>query len=148
MIKTLHIPVSKIMTRDLHIVRPDDSLDRVHDIFSANAIHHIPVVAEDGKINGMVSLMDFKRVNHMLSLFNKDKYESLNHKLYRSMTAEEIMTRELATLSPEDTLQTAADIFRENLFHALPVCEGGTLIGLVTTHDVLNYCCNEQSYIE
>lgn len=148
MIKTLHIPVSKVMTRDLHIVRPEDTLERVNDIFAANPIHHIPVVTEEGALKGILSLMDFKRVNHMLSLFNKVKYESLNYKLFRSMTVEVIMTKEVATLTPDDTLQTAADIFRENLFHALPVCDKDMLVGLVTTHDVLNYCCSEQAYIE
>jgi len=148
MMKTLQIPVSEVMTRDLHIVRPKDSLERIHEIFSANAIHHIPVITEDGVLKGIVSLTDFKRVNHMLSLFNKDKYESLNYKLYRSMTAQEIMTKELATLNSNDKLQTAADIFRENIFHALPVCDEGILVGMVTTHDVLTYCCSEQAYLE
>lgn len=148
MIKTLNIPVTEVMTRDLHIVRPGDTLERVNNIFSANALHHIPVVTDEGKLVGMISSLDFERVNHMLALFNKDKYESLNHKLYRSMTAEEIMTKQLATLSPKDTLQTAADIFRENMFHALPVTDGTSLIGMITTHDVLAYCCSEQSFLE
>lgn len=148
MIKTLQIPVSEVMTRELHIVGPQDNLERVHDIFSTNPIHHLPVVDENGHLVGMVSITDFRRVNHMLALFNKEKYESLNVKLYRSMCVEEIMTKELATLKPEETLQTAADIFRENLFHALPVIEQGTLVGLVTTHDILTYCCSTQSYLD
>ncbi len=33
----------------------------------------------------------------------------------------------------------AADIFLANKFHALPIVEDGILIGLVTSHDLLQY---------
>ncbi len=144
MVKTLQIPISEIMSRDLLIVRPEDKLERVNEIFHANNIHHIPVVKKDGTLVGMVSKVDFLKVNHMLSLFNAEKYEAYNEKLYHHMQVKEIMTRQLAKLSPEDTLSIAAGIFLENLFHALPVVDDGVLVGLVTTHDVISYCCNEQ----
>lgn len=147
MTKTLQIPVKEIMSRDLLIVKPTDRLDRVQEIFSANSIHHIPVVKKDGKLAGIISKSDFLKVNHMLALFDKDKYDCLNEKLYRSMEVSEIMTKQLATLDPDDTLSIAAGIFQENLFHALPVVDDGNLIGLVTTHDLINYCCNEQQYL-
>lgn len=148
MVKTLQIPISEIMSRDLLIVRPEDTLDRVHDIFLANNIHHIPVVKENGNLAGIVSKTDFLKVNHMLTLFNAEKYKEYNDRLYRHIRVEEIMTKQLATLAPEDTLSIAAGIFMENLFHALPVVDDGALVGLVTTHDVISYCCSEQFLLE
>lgn len=47
-----------------------------------------------------------------------------------------IMTRNLITVSQEDTLETVADIFKARRIHHLPVVEDGMLVGLVTTFDL------------
>ena len=58
----------------------------------------------------------------------------------RSLLVKEVMSKQVATLGPEDTLELAAGFFRENMFHALPVVdEDNMLIGIVTTYDLLNY---------
>lgn len=144
MVKTLQIPVAEIMSRDLLIVKPEDNLDRVGEIFRANNIHHLPVVDDRGALVGMVSQTDFNKVNHMFTLFDKEKYAEYNKKLHKNMEVREVMTRRLATLKPEDPLTVAIGIFQENLFHALPVVDDGTLVGLLTTMDVINYCCREE----
>jgi len=146
--KTMQIPVSEIMTRDLIIVSPEDKLTRVDEIFRSNNIHHIPVVNPDGSLCGIMSKADFSKVNHMLSLFDEKKYGDYNKKLYRAMTVKEVMTCRVATLHPKDTLTVAAGILQENLFHALPVVDKGVLVGLVTTYDLLNYCLKEPVYLE
>ena len=148
MIKTLQIPVSEIMSRDLLIVKPEDTLDRVGEIFNSHSIHHIPVVEAGGELVGIVSKLDFMRVNHMFTLFDKDKYQEYNKKLHRCMQVKEIMTRRLAKLNPEDPLSVAIGIFQENLFHALPVVDGSTLVGMLTTMDVINYCCRDEVLLE
>ncbi len=146
--KTFQIPVSEIMTRDLIIVRPEDKLTKVDEIFQANNIHHIPVVSEEGDLCGIMSKEDFKKVNHMLSLFDEKKYSDYNKKLYKAISVKEVMTCKVATLHPKDTLTVAAGILQENLFHALPVVDNGVLVGLVTTYDLLNYCLKDQMYLE
>jgi len=143
MLHSLHIPVTEIMTRDLLIVEPGDTLEKVRDIFQSNKVHHIPVVDKLGKLVGIISKSDFNRVNHILTLTDVEKYKAYNDMLYRSLTAAEIMTKQVATVSPEDTLEVVADFFRENLFHAVPVVDRRFLVGIVTTHDLINYCCSE-----
>ena len=49
------------------------------------------------------------------------------------------MTKILATVESTDKVGTAAEVFMEHLFHALPVVEEGKLIGIVTSFDVLRY---------
>lgn len=148
MVKTLQIPVAELMSRDLLIVHPDDTLERVGDILEANQIHHLPVVESNGKLVGLVSKSDFLRVNHMFALFDREKYGNYNHRLHKSVRVREVMTSHLATLAPDDPLSVAVGIFRENLFHALPVVDRGTLVGLLTTFDVINYCCSEELYLQ
>ena len=143
MLRSLRIPVAEIMTRDLLIVEPDDTLEKVRDIFQSNRVHHVPVVDKSGKLAGIISKSDFNRVNHILTLTDVQKYKAYNDMLYRSLTAAAIMTKQVATVSPEDTLEVVADFFRENLFHAVPVVNRDFLVGIVTTHDLINYCCSE-----
>lgn len=146
--KTLQIPVSDIMTRDLIIVSPEDKLTRVDEIFKANNIHHIPVVNKDGSLCGIMSKEDFNKVNHMLCLFDEQKYSEYNKKLQKAITVKEVMTCKVATLHPKDSLTVAAGILQENLFHALPVVDKGVLVGLVTTYDLLNYCLKDQLFLQ
>jgi CBS domain-containing protein len=148
MIKTLQIPVAEVMSRDLLIVKPEDTLDKVGEIFATNNIHHLPVVDSEGTLKGILSKSDFVKVNHMFTLFNKEKYESYNKKLRQAVQVHEVMTTWMATLDPNDPLSIAVGIFQENLFHALPVVDNGRLVGLLTTHDLINYCCSEVSYLE
>jgi CBS domain-containing protein len=50
------------------------------------------------------------------------------------------MTHRIAKLELDDKVGTAAEIFLENRFHALPIVdENDHLLGIVTTFDVLKY---------
>lgn len=147
MLRTLNIPVAEIMTRELLIVEPEDKLEKVRDIFQSNNVHHVPVVDKHGKLAGIISKGDFNRVNHILTLFDEQKYKEYNDMLYRSITAQEIMTKQVATVSPDDPLSLVADMFKENLFHAVPVVDRNFLVGIITTHDLISYCCSETNFL-
>lgn len=119
-------PVSTIMTRNLITVSPEDNLNRVREIFSSHRIHHLPVV-ENGKLIGLITTYD---------LFKLGK----SHEEYEGIKVTSIMTDKLATLEPSAKVGTACEVFLENLFHALPIVEeNGTLVGIVTTFDVMKY---------
>jgi len=49
------------------------------------------------------------------------------------------MTKHVATLEPEDKVGSAAELFLENLFHAVPIVKDGVLQGIVTSFDVIKY---------
>jgi acetoin utilization protein AcuB len=49
----------------------------------------------------------------------------------------DIMTTELITVSPEDTIESIKDIFDEKGIHHLPVTVGGKLKGMVSKSDFL-----------
>lgn len=119
-------PVSAIMVREVITVRPSDSLQKVKELLINNRIHHVPVTKEDGTLVGIVTTYDLFKLN-------------VDHKDYPSTKVENVMTKILATLEPTDKVGTAAEVFMEHLFHALPVVEGNKLIGIVTSFDVLRY---------
>lgn len=47
-----------------------------------------------------------------------------------------IMTRELVTVGPEDSLSTVRSTFMNNSLHHLPVMQGKKLVGIMTTYDL------------
>ena len=135
------------MSTPVITVSPSDTMDRVQTIFRTNNIHHIPVV-EDGKVVGIISNSDYLRLLHGFTLFRTEKSEQYNDAILRSLLASEVMTRQVATLSPKDSLMMAVGFFRENLFHALPVVDNGKLVGIVTTFDLLTYAYSEPYLVE
>ena len=131
--------VGEIMTKPVITVHRDDTMDKVQDIFEKHNIHHIPVIEEGNRVVGIISKSDYLRILHGFTLFKTEKSVEYNNAIMRSLLVSEVMTRQVATLAPEDSLEMAAGFFRENLFHALPVIENGVLIGIITTFDLITY---------
>ncbi len=140
--KDITTTVGQIMSTPVITVAPDDTMKKVQDIFRMNNIHHIPV-AVNGKVVGIISKSDYLRLLHGFTLFKTEKSTEYNDAIMRSLLVDEVMTKQVATLEPEDTLEIAAGFFRENLFHALPVVSKGRLVGIITTFDLINYAYSE-----
>lgn len=132
------------MTRDLVTARKDETLTVVKEKLQMNNIQHIPVV-EGKKIVGMISKGDMLRMEHYLTAFNARKAVEANKIVFDTMLAGDVMTRKLVMLREKDSLSSAVDIFRENLFHALPVLnEQHELVGILTPLDILIYAFRDE----
>ena len=128
-------PVSTIMTRDLITIHPKDTLLEVKEIFDSNRIHHLPVV-EFKKIVGIISKTDLLHYERGYeNVPYKDVFETSRLKAY---TVGEVMVTGMAKLGPDDRISVALEVFKENLFHAIPIVEDGDLVGLLTTYDIIN----------
>jgi len=128
-------PIKEIMTDDLITVSPSASISEIEEIFKSNKIHHIPVT-KDNKLVGLISKSDylfFRRGYNDLKV--EDDYDKI--RLERE-TAESIMTTGLAVLESSDRIGVALEIFKENLFHAIPIVDKDELKGIVTTFDVIS----------
>jgi len=53
----LAMPVSELMTRDVHVCSPDDTIDHVMSLMSTRRIRHLPVVEGD-ELVGVISIGD------------------------------------------------------------------------------------------
>jgi acetoin utilization protein AcuB len=133
----MNAPVSGIMTTELYTLTPSDPLTKVKELFEAHNIHHIPVV-QLNKAVGIISKADFNKVLHGSRL--TPEAAKLDDIMLRNYTCESLMSDHLAKISPNDKIGVAAEIFLDNLIHALPVVDAeGYLVGLVTTYDVIRY---------
>lgn len=133
-------PVSSIMSTQLITVNPEDKLQFVQDLFEKHNIHHLPVVRFK-EIVGIISKVDLLHFLKGVSNFQKD-ISYMNENRLRNYTAEDIMTTGLGKLESTDTISIALEVFKTNLFRALPVVDKGELVGIVTTYDIINELSN------
>ncbi len=144
-----NVQLAEVMTSNVISVSPHDTMDMVGEIFRSNNIHHVPVIDKNGEVVGILSRSDYDKLSHGFTLFKLQKSQEYNNAIMRSLLVEEVMTRQVATLAPEDTVLVAAAFFRENLFHAIPIVEKGKkLVGIVTTYDLLNFAFSQPGLLE
>lgn len=132
--------IATIMTEEVLVVHPSDTLEKVQDIFQQNNIHHIPVVNAEREVVGILSKSDYHLLCDHLTLFGREWNLENNNRFFRSLLVEEVMTQQVAKLKKEDSIYMAAAFFRENLFHAIPIVDNeNKLVGIVSTYDLLTY---------
>lgn len=56
--RDLDVRVRKIMSKPVHAVRPDDSLERIESIMREHKIRRVPVVDSDNRLQGFISMAD------------------------------------------------------------------------------------------
>ncbi len=120
-------PLSSIMTRDVITADQDDSLATARKIFLQNKVHHLPIV-KGSRLVGILTTYDLFKMN------GANMGKELD-----DVTIRDVMTTHIATLEPEDKIGSAAELFLENLFHAVPIVKDGDLQGIVTSFDVIKY---------
>jgi acetoin utilization protein AcuB len=129
-------PVSAIMTPNPLTVQVDDRLSIVSQLFANNKIHHLPVVDKEMLV-GIISKSDFLFFKKGFANTENDK--SLEEVRLNNYTAKDIMTSKLAKLEPNDKINVALEIFKENLFHGIPVVDGYKIVGIITTYDIIKH---------
>ncbi len=120
--------VSEIMTRDVITTTPEIDVVYAFEKLMEHKISSLPVV-DDGKLVGIITATD---VGHNLIL---DKYE-LGTKV------EEIMIKDVITISPDDSLETAINIMKgaipgSGILNQLPIVEGDKLVGIISDGDII-----------
>lgn len=131
--------LSEIMTKDLITVKPNDRFNIVDKLFKQYNFHHLPVVDEHDKLVGILSKSDYQTLSSSFSIFNIQRSEKENQRLFSSILVQDVMCKKITKLNPNDTVQHAANHFKVNLFHAIPIVDDeDKLLGMVTTLDLIN----------
>lgn len=117
------VKVGEIMTREIHAVEPDLSIQQlVENHFIKYKHKGFPVVSED-RLIGLVTDQDVRQVP-------RERWEKV--------TVGEIMkpAKELITVTPEDAVSDALLQMSKHEVGRLPVMEGDRLVGIITRGDV------------
>lgn len=128
--------VSKIMSTNLITVNTTNNLVEAEKLFNENSIRHIPVVSGEDII-GMLSLTDLLRVS-FVDAYGSDESD-VDTAVYNMLSIEQVMVKNIVSVSSTQTIKEVAEILAKNEFHALPVVDNDKLVGIVTTTDLLNY---------
>jgi CBS domain-containing protein len=130
------VPVSTIMTKNIVKLNLSDDLTKAEMLFKKHHIRHIPVVYSN-KIVGMLSYTDLLRISFADAI--DDDEDVVDTTVYNMFTVEQVMAKKIVSITPDTTIKEAAEILASKEFHALPVCEGELLVGIVTTTDLIKY---------
>ncbi|RNC89629.1 MAG: CBS domain-containing protein [Allomuricauda sp.] len=130
------VPVSQIMTKNLVTLTTKDDLVKAEALFKKNNIRHIPVVSGSAII-GMLSYTDLMRIS-FADAIDEDEHD-VDTMVYNMFSIEQVMVKDVVSVSPATTIKEVAQFLAEKEFHALPVVDQERLVGIVTTTDLINY---------
>ena len=139
--------ISTVMTRDLITVSPITLLGEIHEIFKTHTIHHLPVVDDENRLKGVISTVDYAKSLDCFTIFGTKYSIDHNEKIFKSLMAKDIMTKQLVTLSPNDKIGTAVGIFKENLLRSILIVDNEKLVGILTPFDLFIRAYNEPTFL-
>jgi acetoin utilization protein AcuB len=121
------------MTKDPITITDDTSMMKAIHLMKQNRFRRLPVMHE-GRLVGIVSDRDLKEAS-------PSKATTLDvHELYyllAELLVKDIMTRDPIIVSPNDTVEHAAQLMLENTISGLPVVDDkGRVVGILTQSDV------------
>jgi acetoin utilization protein AcuB len=126
--------VRELMTGALITAGPESAVLDARSLMQTKRIRHLLVTNKQGELLGIVTDRDI-RLNLPSQATSLSVWE-INHLLTR-LTLEKVMTRSVITVGPDREARDAAQLMLEHRIGALPVVDGGALVGIVTETDLL-----------
>jgi CBS domain-containing protein len=147
------VRIDEAMTAPAETVRPDMSLKDVADIFAERGIGGLPVVDEDGRLLGVITEADIlikERVEEPTRLRDRlfRREARAQRTKYEARTVGEAMSSPAITVQNWLSVSSAAEVMVEHGVNRLPVVQGGTLVGIITRHDLVCAFARSDSEIE
>jgi acetoin utilization protein AcuB len=125
--------VQEWMNEDVVTVTPDDSFRTAMHLIRQKGIRHLPVV-EGKRLVGIVTDRDLRQAapSGATSLSIHEL-----HYILDKVTVREIMTKQVVTIRPDQTVEDAALLLLGHRIGGLPVVVEGDLHGIITETDIL-----------
>ena len=129
--------VSDIMTHQLIVFKPEDTIHEVMEAFIKNRISGGPVVNEEGDLVGVISEADCMKEISDSRYFNMPI-------LYKSVSY--FMTKKVDTIESNMSVFDAAALFSKSSRRRYPVMKGNRLVGQVSRKDIVIAALNMKSH--
>lgn len=126
----------------------DTSIQSIIQQFAQNNTDYLLVLDDDDRLQGIITESDLIEqqanfhvptaiaVFDMVLPVGEDRFEQEIQRL-EALTAAELMTTNLKTITPQTTLDDLATLMSDAKVHHLPVIQAGNVQGLVSKHDVI-----------
>lgn len=111
------------MTSDPRCVGTDDSLQKAAELMAGDQVGALPICGQDGRLKGVLTDRDIV-------------VEGLASGKQLSDNAAALEQGEAVTVGADDSVDEAMATMVEKRVKRLPVIDGSTLVGMVTTGDV------------
>jgi acetoin utilization protein AcuB len=123
--------VADIMTTNVVSVSSNTSLAEARRIMDAHRVRRLPVI-DRGKLTGVVTSGALDRMGpSQLTTFSVHELGYLVNKI----TVQEVMRREVVTVTPDMTVEEAVALAQSKKVGMLVVVEGDRVVGVATTND-------------
>jgi acetoin utilization protein AcuB len=128
--------IKEWMKQPVHVVKPRDSIPHAREMMERHRVNQLPVVV-DGHLVGIVTDRDLR--DAFPSVFEPPpRGESRRRVDPKEIPVDSVMTSNVLTLGPEDTVEAAARLMRRERIGAVPIVEGKRVVGVLARSDVLD----------
>jgi len=124
--------VRDVMTKDVMTLDRNEKLNVADDVMRLGRIRHLPIVDENGNLEGIVSQRDLFHSGLMRALgFGSHAKE----RALDLLVLKETMKTDVLTTSPDAPLAEAAKLMLDRKIGCLVVVEGKNIVGILTESD-------------
>ena len=107
-------------------ISPENTLKQMADEMLAKKIGSLLVTDKDGTLVGIISERDFLTI---VGEHTKD---------WEDITVSDVMTKEVVTAAPEDTLEQVMSIMTEHHIRHIPVIGNDKIVGVLALGDIID----------
>jgi len=136
-----------IMTTDIVTIAPSLGVEEIATLLLSHNISGVPVVDDRDRLVGLVSEGDLLRRTESgterqrswwLSLLASPEERARDYIKTHGRTAEQVMTREVVTVTPDTQVGEIAQILERRRIKRVPVVENGKIVGIVSRANLLH----------
>lgn len=142
--------IEEWMRQPVHSVKPLDSISHARRLMVKHRVNQLPVVLDD-RLVGIVTDRDLRDAFPSVFQSLEQEFElergggARRHRFASKATpdpetiaVEDVMTRDVLSLTPSDTVEEAASQMRRQRVGSIPITRGGRLLGILTRSDILD----------
>jgi len=126
--------VSDIMTTNPVTIKQNNTLGDALKTMERVGCHHLPVIGHDGHMVGILSDRDCRTALNSPYILREGWQDD---ELIDKLLVRAIMTPAPIVVEPDTPADEAARLMLKNHINCLPVMRSETLVGILTTSDIL-----------
>lgn len=125
-----------VMTANPVTVTPSTSLAKASRLMQDNRFRHLPVVTEQGRLVGLLTLTD------VLAATDSVLRDSESHMPVLNFPVEDVMVTDVKTVDENISVRQAGLFIEKHRIGCLPVMRGDQLVGIITDTDFVGVAIN------
>ena len=130
--------VRRWMKHPVYAVKPLDSIQHARELLERHRVNQLPVTV-DGRLVGIITDRDLRDAFPSVfeSLAGARRRPKVNATDPQGVTVQEVMSSNVTTVSPRQSVADAARLMRTQRIGALPVIDSDRVVGILTRSDIL-----------